>query len=267
MKRPIALTIAGSDSSGGAGLQADLKTFSALGVYGASVITALTAQNTLGVQAVQGVPPDFVTAQIASVAGDLAIGASKTGMLGDRVTVAVVAEAIGRYNLHPVVVDPVMVSTSGDVLLAPDAVEAVRRLMIPLADVLTPNLAEAAGLLDGREALSEDEQREQAQRLLELGARAVLLKGGHGSGQEAVDILATQKTVVRLARPRIATRHTHGTGCTLSAAIAALLARGEGLDEAVRGAKDFVWAALDSGRELGIGAGAGPVDHLFAFKK
>jgi hydroxymethylpyrimidine/phosphomethylpyrimidine kinase len=166
--------------------------------------------------------------------------------------------------LQPLVVDPVMVATSGDVLLAPDAIEAVRRFMIPLAGVLTPNLAEAARLLDCAEARSEDEQREQARRLVGMGARAALVKGGHGSGAEAVDILATADGSQRFAMPRIATRNTHGTGCTLSAAITAFLAQGKPVAEAVAEAKMFVWNALESGREVQLGAGAGPVDHLFA---
>jgi hydroxymethylpyrimidine/phosphomethylpyrimidine kinase len=262
MNRAIALTIAGSDSSGGAGIQADLKTFTALGVYGASAITALTAQNTRGVQAVHAVPAAFIALQIASVVSDLEVGAVKTGMLGDRATVEAVAGALARANLHPVVVDPVMVATSGDVLLAADAVDVVRRLMIPLADLLTPNLAEAARLLEMPEAVGEAEQEAQARRLLALGAKAVLIKGGHGTGAEAVDILVTADKAVRLAKPRVATRNTHGTGCTLSAAIAALLAKGRPLEEAVRGAKEFVWRAIVAGRDLEIGQGAGPVDHL-----
>jgi hydroxymethylpyrimidine/phosphomethylpyrimidine kinase len=267
MKRPIALTIAGSDTSGGAGIQADLKTFTVLGVYGASVVTALTAQNTLGVQAVHTVPAEFICAQIDSVVADLAIGAVKTGMLGNRATVETVARAIGRYNLRPLVVDPVMVAESGDVLLEDEAVDAVRRLLVPRADVLTPNLAEAARLLEEAVATSIEAQEAQAGRLVALGARAVLLKGGHGAGEEAVDVLLTRDLKVRLARPRINSTNTHGTGCTLSAAIAARLASGAALTDAVSRAKDFVWGAIAAGRDLGVGRGAGPVDHLYELGK
>jgi hydroxymethylpyrimidine/phosphomethylpyrimidine kinase len=267
MTRPVALTIAGSDSSGGAGIQADLKTFSALGVYGASVVTALTAQNTQGVQDVQLVSADFVTAQITSVASDLQIGAVKTGMLGDVATVHAVVDSVRRYNLRPLVVDPVMVATSGDRLLDADASGELRRCLAPLADLLTPNLAEAAFLLGAPVAANEEEQQTQAQALLKLGCGAVLLKGGHGKGANAVDYLASAGGVERLARRRIATRNTHGTGCTLSAAIAAHVARGLPLADAVREGTAFVWSALESGRDLGIGSGAGPVDHLFGVPK
>ncbi len=264
---PIAITIAGSDSSVGAGIEADLKTFTALGVYGAAAITALTAQNTTGVQAVEVVSPAFVLSQIESVVSDLAVGATKTGMLADRAMVETIADAIRRYNLAPLVVDPVMVATSGDVLLAPDAVDAVRRLLLPLADVVTPNLAEAARLLDEGMAESEAAQEAQARRLLAIGARAALVKGGHGAGDEAVDILATATSTVRFAKPRIATRNTHGTGCTLSAAIAAYLARGAAMEDAIREAKQFTWAAIVAAKDQTIGHGAGPVDHLHAIGK
>ncbi len=266
MTTPIALTIAGSDSSGGAGIQADLKTFSALGVYGASVITAITAQNTLGVEAVHAVPPDMIQRQIAAVLSDLDVGAIKTGMLGERAAVAAVAESLARAKPKALVVDPVMVATSGDLLIAPDAVELVRMALLPLADLVTPNLAEAARLLGEPLAASEADQEAQARALLALGPKAVLLKGGHGGGAEAVDILARAEGSVRLAMARIETKNTHGTGCTLSAAIAAGLARGEGLEEAVRRAKDFVWRAISAGRNLEIGHGSGPVDHLHALK-
>ncbi len=264
----IALTIAGSDSSGGAGIQADLKTFSALGVYGASVITALTAQNTRGVQAVYAVPAGFVAAQMQSVQSDLDVGAIKTGMLADAGIVAAVATALrAAPRRAPLIVDPVMVATSGDPLLTPDAVAAVRSLLAPLATVITPNLAEAAVLLGRSPAGSEAEMREQAVALLGLGCRAVLLKGGHSAGAEAVDVLADGAAVQRFASPRLDTPHTHGTGCTLSAAIAALMALGNPLADAVRRAKDFVWQGLQSARALGVGHGRGPVDHLFAIRR
>lgn len=262
----IALTIAGSDSSGGAGIQADIKTFTALGVYGASVITALTAQNTLGVQAVEAVPAGFVATQIASVLSDLDVGAAKTGMLADAGIVETVACALRDRPALPVIVDPVMVATSGDILLRPDAVGAVKGALAPLAALITPNLAEAAILLGGRTAESEAEMREQAVALLRLGCRAVLLKGGHGSGGQAVDVLAHAAGVESFASPRIDTTHTHGTGCTLSAAIAALMAQGAPLADAVRRAKDFVWHGLQAGRTLAVGHGRGPVDHLFAIR-
>ena len=264
---PVALTIAGSDSSGGAGIQADLKTFTALGVYGASVLTALTAQSTRGVTAILPVPAEFVTQQIDAVAGDLRIAAVKTGMLNDRATVLAVVAGVRRHALHPLVVDPVMVATSGDMLLQPDAVEAVRRDLLPLADVITPNLAEAARLLGLPVAADEAEMEQQAQALLALGPMAVLLKGGHGNASEAVDILVTRVAPpVRLALPRIETANTHGTGCTLSAALAAGLARGELLRDAVASAKRFVHAALEAGRDLKIGSGSGPVDHLHTLR-
>jgi hydroxymethylpyrimidine/phosphomethylpyrimidine kinase len=263
----IALTIAGSDPSGGAGIQADLKTFTALGVYGAAVLTALTAQNTHGVTGVHPVPPKFIREQIAAVASDLAVGAVKTGMLGDRDAVLAVAEALQRHRLGPVVVDPVMVASSGDALIAPDAIEAVRRALVPLADLLTPNLEEAARLLERPPARSEAECESQGKALLALGARAVLVKGGHGTGADALDILVHDSETLVLRASRIETPNTHGTGCTLSAAVAALLARGVGLHDAVRRAKAFVWQALNEGRDLGVGSGTGPVDHLFAIRR
>ncbi|MFM9849963.1 MAG: bifunctional hydroxymethylpyrimidine kinase/phosphomethylpyrimidine kinase [Hyphomicrobiaceae bacterium] len=266
-KIPIALTIAGSDSSGGAGIQADLKTFSAFGVYGASVLTALTAQNTRGVQGVEPVRPEFVTAQLASVLDDLDVRAIKTGMLANSAIVSAVAKALGAVPAIPVVVDPVMVATSGDRLLTPDAVAAYKAELFPLATLVTPNLPEAAALLGVSAAATEDEAIAQARAIVTFGSRAVLVKGGHGHGAEAVDILVGGDAVVRLAAPRIETRHTHGTGCTLSAAIAALLARGEGLEAAVRTAKDYVSAAIAAGQELGVGHGSGPVDHLYAIRR
>jgi hydroxymethylpyrimidine/phosphomethylpyrimidine kinase len=264
---PIALTIAGSDSSGGAGIQADLKTFSAFGVYGASVLTALTAQNTRGVQGVEPVRPEFVEAQIASVLDDLDVRAIKTGMLATCAIVSAVAAALARVPDIPVVVDPVMVATSGDRLLAPDAIAAYKGELFPRATLVTPNLPEAAALLGVGVAGSEDEAIRQARAIATFGSRAVLVKGGHGHGAAAVDILASGEGVVRLTAPRVETPHTHGTGCTLSAAIAALLARGEGLETAVRRAKAFVSAAIAAGRELGVGHGNGPVDHLYAIRR
>ncbi len=263
----IALTIAGSDSSGGAGIQADLKTFTALGVYGASVITAITAQNTTGVQGVLTLPPDIIAAQMTSIASDLSVGAIKTGMLADRVTVETVADGLRKFTGVPLVIDPVMVATSGDVLLAPDAIDAVRTLLFPLADLVTPNLREAARLLDAPVATSLEEMEQQAGQLRALGASAVLVKGGHGEGPEATDILVSAQGSRRFSAPRITTRNTHGTGCTLAAGIAARLALKDSLEDAVGAAKRFVWTAIEAGKALEIGKGDGPVDHLFAIRK
>ncbi|WP_375464739.1 bifunctional hydroxymethylpyrimidine kinase/phosphomethylpyrimidine kinase [uncultured Methylobacterium sp.] len=265
---PIALTIAGSDSGGGAGIQADLKTFSALGVYGASAIAALTAQNTLGVQGIHDVPADFVAAQIESVFSDLAVTAVKIGMLSQPAVIEAVAAVLERHaapKRTPVVLDPVMVATSGDRLISDDAVAALRTRLMPLADLVTPNLPEAAALLGEPVAPDENGAAAQARRLLGLGARAVLIKGGHAAGNESVDHLLTREGLVRrFASPRIATRNTHGTGCTLSAAVAAGLARGLGLEAAVSAAKAYVAAAIAAADDLTIGAGHGPVHHFFA---
>jgi hydroxymethylpyrimidine/phosphomethylpyrimidine kinase len=261
----IALTIAGSDSSGGAGIQADLKTFSALGVYGASVITALTAQNTKGVTGIHDVPPDFIAAQIDAVFSDLNISAVKIGMLSQPAAVEAVARGLHRHKARNIVLDPVMVATSGDRLLAPEAIEALKRMLIPHALVITPNLPEAAALLDAPLAATEAEMEAQAERLLALGARAVLLKGGHGGGAESVDFLVEAGAVARLAAERIDTPNTHGTGCTLSSAIAAGLAKGSDLATAVREAKAYVTAALAASRQLRIGSGHGPVHHFHAW--
>jgi hydroxymethylpyrimidine/phosphomethylpyrimidine kinase len=262
MTTAIAVTIAGSDSGGGAGIQADLKTFSALGVYGASVIAALTAQNTKGVSAVLDVPPAFVTAQMDAVFSDLAIGAVKIGMLGNAGVVEAVAAGLARHRHIPVVLDPVMVATSGERLLTPDAVEALRTKLVPLALVVTPNLPEAAALLDAPQAATEDNMVRQAERLLAWGAKAVLMKGGHGKGAESADLLVTATATVRFATARIGTGNTHGTGCTLAAAIAAGLARGEDLAAAVRAAKDYVTAAIAAADRLAVGHGRGPVHHF-----
>lgn len=264
---PIALTIAGSDPSGGAGIQADLKTFTALGVYGASVITALTAQNTRGVTAIAKLEQAFIRAQFEAVAGDLAVGAIKTGMLADAETVATVAGLVGALRGPAVVVDPVMVATSGDILLEPDAIEAVRRKLLPLATVITPNLPEAATLSGMSVAKTEADLMAQGRALLAFGPEAVLIKGGHGDGDDATDYLVTPQSVVTFTRPRVATRNTHGTGCTLSAAIAAGLARSLTLTEAVERAKEFVFQAISSGAELHVGGGNGPVDHLHAIAR
>lgn len=260
----IALTIAGSDSGGGAGIQADLKTFSALGVYGASVITALTAQNTQGVTAIHDVPADFITAQIDAVFTDIAIDAVKIGMLSRTPAIAAVAAGLDRYTARNIVLDPVMVATSGDRLLAADAVAAVREQLIPRAAIITPNLPEAAALLDTAIARDENEMEAQARALLRIGAKAVLIKGGHGTSAESVDLLVDATSVLRLAVPRVATRNTHGTGCTLSSAIAAGLAKGLDLVAAVRAAKTYISEAIAAADRLQIGHGHGPVHHFYA---
>jgi len=237
MTTPIALTIAGSDSSGGAGIQADLKAFAALGVYGASVITALTAQNTTGVRGIHAVPAEFVTAQIDAVFSDLDVGAVKIGMVAEPPVIDAIVAGLRRWSPKHVVLDPVMVATSGDRLLVPEAVEALRSRLVPLASVITPNLPEAAALLDEPVAESEVAVEEQGRRLLRMGCKAVLIKGGHGEGAESIDYLVTPGGAIALSAPRIATRNTHGTGCSLSSAIAAGLAKGEDMETAVRNGK------------------------------
>ena len=265
MTTPVALTIAGSDSSGGAGIQADLKTFAALSVYGASAITALTAQNTRGVSAVHPVPPEFITAQLEAVFGDLAVGAVKTGMLGGRATIDAIAAALKHWSPPFVVLDPVMVATSGDRLLPADAVDALRTKLIPLASIITPNLPEAAVLLSEPLAASDAAIESQGRRLLSLGCSHVLIKGGHGHGSESIDYLISASSTVPLASPRLATQNTHGTGCSLSAAITAGLAKGEDMDTAVRNAKAFISAAIASADRFAVGHGHGPVHHFHRY--
>ncbi|MEF2074488.1 bifunctional hydroxymethylpyrimidine kinase/phosphomethylpyrimidine kinase [Consotaella aegiceratis] len=260
----IALTIAGSDSGGCAGIQADLKTFSALGVYGASVITAITAQNTLGVADVEVLSPRIVAAQIDTVLSDLDVGAIKIGMAASAPVIEAVAGRLERFG-RQVVLDPVMVATSGDRLLPDDAVEALRDLLLPRALLATPNLPEAA-ILSGRPIAGDEvEMARQADIILAAGARAVLIKGGHLGGADSVDLLFDGHGVRRFAARRVATTHDHGTGCTLSAAIAAGLARGLSLEDAVEAAKMYLTAALDHAAELDVGAGRGPVHHFHAW--
>jgi len=265
MTTPIALTIAGSDSSGGAGIQADLKTFAVFGVYGASVITALTAQNTTGVRGIHQVPAEFVTAQIDAVFSDLAVGAVKIGMVAHPPAIDAIVAELKRWSPKHVVLDPVMVATSGDRLLATEAVDALRTKLIPLASVITPNLPEAAALLDEGVAADEAAIEKQGGRLLALGCKAVLIKGGHGEGAESIDYLIDSSGVTALAAPRIATKNTHGTGCSLSSAIAAGLAKGEGMDAAVRKAKAFVSAAIAAADRFSVGHGHGPIHHFHKF--
>jgi hydroxymethylpyrimidine/phosphomethylpyrimidine kinase len=265
MTIPIALTIAGSDSSAGAGIQADLKTFAAFGVYGASAITALTAQNTQGVTGIHQVPADFVTAQIDAVLGDLDVKAVKIGMVSQRAVIEAIVAGLARWSPKHIVLDPVMVATSGDRLLAPDAIEALRTKLIPCASIITPNLPEAAALLDEPVASSETDIASQGEGLLAMGCGAVLIKGGHGKGAESIDYLIREAGVVALAAPRIATKNTHGTGCSLSAAIAAGLAKGDDLETAVRNAKTWISAAIAAADRLDVGHGHGPIHHFHAF--
>lgn len=265
MTTPVALTVAGSDSSGGAGIQADLKTFAALGVYGASAITALTAQNTKGVTGIHAVPAEFVTAQIDAVFSDLEIGAVKIGMVAQAAGIDAIAAALSRWKPGHIVLDPVMVATSGDRLLAAEAVEALRTKLMRLASVITPNLPEAAALLDEPIAASETEIENQGRRLLALGCRAVLIKGGHGEGAESIDYLVSAGNTIALAASRVATRNTHGTGCSLSSAIAAGLAKGEDLETAVRNAKSWISAAIASADRFSVGHGHGPIHHFHKF--
>lgn len=265
MTMPIALTIAGSDSSGGAGIQADLKTFSALGVYGASVITALTAQNTNGVSGIHQVPADFVTAQIDAVFGDLDVNSVKIGMVAQLETIDAIVAGLTRWSPKHVVLDPVMVATSGDRLLAADAVDALRTKLIPRASVITPNLPEAAALLNEPVASGEAAIESQGKRLSAMGCPAVLIKGGHAQGSESIDYLVRGSGTVALAAPRISTKNTHGTGCSLSSAVAAGLAKGEDLETAVRHAKTWISAAIAAADRLGVGHGHGPIHHFHAF--
>jgi hydroxymethylpyrimidine/phosphomethylpyrimidine kinase len=265
MTTPVALTIAGSDSSGGAGIQADLKTFAALGVYGASVITALTAQNTRGVTGIHFVPAEFVTAQIDAVFTDLGVNAVKIGMVAQPAAIDAIAAGLARWSPKHIVLDPVMVATSGDRLLASDAVEALRTKLIPRASLITPNLPEAAALLDEAVAVSESAIENQGKRLLAMGCQAVLIKGGHGQGPESTDYLISARRTIVLAAPRIATRNTHGTGCSLSSAIAASLAKGEEMETAVRDAKAWISAAIAAADRFSVGHGHGPVHHFHGY--
>ncbi|MBI2131966.1 MAG: bifunctional hydroxymethylpyrimidine kinase/phosphomethylpyrimidine kinase [Candidatus Tectomicrobia bacterium] len=257
---PVALTIAGSDSGGGAGIQADLKTFCALGVYGASVLTALTAQNTVGVQGVHTVPPEFIAQQFDSVCTDLPVAAAKVGMLATSEVIGVVARKIRQHRLERLVVDPVMVAKSGDRLLAPEAREALVRQLLPLAEVLTPNAEEARDLLGGKPIQGLDDMKEAARALHRLGPRHVLLKGGHIT-RGAADVLFDGEEITVLEGRRVDTPHTHGTGCTLSSAIAAGLALGLPVREAVRAAKEYIQGAIENA--LALGKGRGPLNHMY----
>lgn len=255
---PRALTIAGSDSGGGAGIQADLKVFLALGCHGMSAVTALTAQNTQGVAGVHDVPPGFVRAQIDAVAQDIGVDAAKTGMLATAAIVEAVADAVASHRIANLVVDPVFVSQSRHKLLAEDAVDALKKSLFPLALVITPNLYEAGALI-GKDVRGLPAMKDAARALADFGPRTVLVKGGHlEDGERAVDVFYDGSDCVEIAGPRYDTTDTHGTGCVLSAAIAAHLARGNELSEAVRSAKGFVAGAIDAG--LRLGRGYGPVN-------
>ena len=262
----IALTIAGSDSGGGAGIQADLKTFSALGVFGCSVIASLTAQNTRGVQGVYPIPASFVAEQITSVLSDIPVRAVKTGMLATADIIATVEDSLAAWPRLPLIVDPVMVATSGDRLLAEEAVEQMRKLLAR-ATLITPNLPETAALLNEPVASGRDAMRRQAEALLKFGVKAVLLKGGHDVREpEASDLLLTATgEELWLSKPRLHTVNTHGTGCTLASAITAGLARGLPLTDAVRQAKEYIHEAIRHSDALTIGQGAGPVHHFYQF--
>jgi hydroxymethylpyrimidine/phosphomethylpyrimidine kinase len=255
------LTIAGSDSGGGAGIQADLKTFAALGVFGTSAVTAITAQNTVAVTRIQEIEPDVVAAQIDAVASDIGIDAAKTGMLSNGPIIEAVASAVKRHRIPNLVVDPVMVSKSGARLLREEAIEALRRTLLPLADVITPNLPEAE-VLGGAPIHDSEGARESARRIHGLGPRIVVIKGGHAEGPNVVDLYYDGREFQELKGERIQTRNTHGTGCTFSAAIAAYLAHGLPPLEAVARAKEYLVGAMRSAPD--IGRGAGPLNHFFA---
>ncbi len=259
---PNVLTIAGSDSGGGAGIQADLKSFSANHVYGASVITALTAQNTKGVTGIHDVPPGFIEEQMNAVFSDIRIDAVKIGMVSQIPVIETIAQGLRKHKARNIVFDPVMVTTSGDLLLAEDAVDAIRSALMPMADLLTPNLHEAAKLVNSTVAKDRDGMLHQAEMLMEAGAKAVLIKGGHGDVAECADLLASPSAISWFVSPRVDTENTHGTGCSLSSAIAAGLAHGHALDEAVEKAKTWLTGAISASGKLDVGKGAGPVHHF-----
>ena len=257
---PRVLTIAGSDSGGGAGIEADLKTFTALQVYGMACVTAITAQSTTGVHSVHDLPPELVSRQIAVVVEDLGVDAAKSGMLANRTLIEAVADRIAHYRIEKYVLDPVMVSETGQALLQQDAIQILKTKLLPLASIVTPNAAEAEAL-SGRVVSDEAGMREAARAIHGLGARHVLVKGGHIEGDNAIDVLYDGSEFETFAAPRIDTRNTHGTGCTYSAAIAAKLAKGLDVHDAVKGAKDYVTEAIRHSFDLG--AGPGPLNHFW----
>ena len=258
----VALTIAGSDPSGGAGIQADLKAFSALGAYGMSVITALTAQSTQGVNGVHAIPSEFIEAQFNTLYQDIHIDSVKIGMLMNKEIVTTVHQLLNNHPIANIVLDTVMIAKGGHPLLKADAISAIRERLLPLATIITPNLPEAAALLDCQEAKNEDEMQRQGYELLKLGCQAVLMKGGHLPSQESPDYLITDNKIIRMTSTRIATKNTHGTGCTLSAAIAALLPK-HNLEEAVKQAKNYLQGAIEHADSLKIGKGIGPTHHFY----
>lgn len=255
----IVLTIAGSDSGGGAGIQADLKTFSALGVYGMSVLTSITAQNTLGVQGIHDLPPEFVGLQIDSVMQDIGTDAAKTGMLSNVQIIKIVSEKVKKYKVKNLVIDPVMIAKGGDRLLKEDAVESLKQDLVPLANVVTPNLSEAE-VLSGLKIKNLSDMKEAARKIFRLGAQNVLIKGGHLSSDEAIDVLYNGKTFQEFKAKRFKTKNTHGTGCTFSSAIAAELAKGKKVEEAVNIAKKYITLAIKN--SLNIGHGHGLLNHI-----
>ncbi|MBP2459849.1 MULTISPECIES: bifunctional hydroxymethylpyrimidine kinase/phosphomethylpyrimidine kinase [unclassified Rhizobium] len=257
----VAMTIAGSDSGGGAGIQADIKTFSALDVFATSVITAVTAQNTRGVSAVEDISPTMIREQMRAVLADIEVHAIKIGMVSRCETIRAVAEGLADYR-GPMVLDPVMVATSGDRLLREDAISALIASLVPKATIVTPNLPEAALLTGMPVAETRSDMTRQAEIILNAGARAVLMKGGHGCGRDSIDLLFDQSGVTAFSSPRVDTKNDHGTGCTLAAAITAGLARGLSLHESVGAAKTYLQDALIAGRNLSIGGGHGPVHHF-----
>ncbi|WP_293780928.1 bifunctional hydroxymethylpyrimidine kinase/phosphomethylpyrimidine kinase [uncultured Aeromicrobium sp.] len=260
-REPVMLTIAGSDPSGGAGIQADLKTASALGVYGASVLTALTAQNTRGVTGIHPVPADFVDAQLQAVLNDLDVRAIKIGMLGDPDVIEIIGRRLAEHQSIPVVLDPVMVATSGDRLVPDTAVDAICSVLVPRAAVVTPNLPETQ-VLTSMPVENEDDFEAAGRALLAEGADHVLVKGGHLQGKEVIDVLVSEGATRRFVHPRIVSANTHGTGCTLSAAIASRMALGAEVGEAVESARLFLQRALAGAAHRRYGSGHGPVDHL-----
>jgi hydroxymethylpyrimidine/phosphomethylpyrimidine kinase len=261
-----ALTIAGSDSGGGAGIQADLKTFSALGCFGMSVITALTAQNTVAVTGIHAVPPEFIALQLEAVMSDIGVDAVKIGMLHSPEVIRTVAEGLKRYKCAQIVLDPVMIAKSGDKLLLDDAIAALKTLLIPMATVVTPNLPEASVLL-GRQVTSREQMHEACRELAALGSQTVFLKGGHLRDAVTMDLLYDSRSgeMLELAGPRVDTLNSHGTGCTISSAIAAGLAKGLTLVDAVKAAKSYISGALAAGAQIKTGKGHGPVHHFYAW--
>ena len=260
------LTIAGSDSSGGAGIQADLKTFASLGTYGMSCICAITAQNTKGVTGISDIPTDIIAAQLAAVYEDVAPDAVKTGMLSTPAICETVADFLSAHPICPLVVDPVMVATSGDVLLQPEAIEIYKEKLIPLATVITPNLPEAE-VLSGMEIETEDDMRRAGEMLLAMGPAAVLIKGGHGKGVTATDVLCTKDGISTYRAESIDTENTHGTGCTLSSALAVFLAKGNTVETAMEKAKRYMTGAIAAAAVESVGEGHGPVHHFWNYGK